>query len=121
MDRLSREGTLVTLQHLDRLHKLGVDYKALQEAYLDTQNPYHDVFVALAATKAKEEKKRISERTKAGLARVKAAGKRLGRPSLVFDQAKASALLNDGHSKRAVAKHLNVPLSTLLRRLEVAV
>ena len=35
LDRFSREGTLATLQHLQRLSSYGVDRRSYQESYLD--------------------------------------------------------------------------------------
>jgi DNA invertase Pin-like site-specific DNA recombinase len=116
LDRLSREGTLITLQHLDRLRKLGIGYKAMQEQFLDTTNPYNDVFVALAATKAREEKQRISERTKAGLARVRAAGTVLGRPSKI-DAQSVRSLRTSGKTQSQVAALLSISIDSV-RRLE---
>src|SRR6266850_2631387 len=88
LDRFTREGVLPTLQHLDRLSKVGVGYASLNEQHLDTSNPFNDTFVALSANIAKQEKVRISERTKAGLARVRANGTKLGRPAKNFDTRK---------------------------------
>jgi DNA invertase Pin-like site-specific DNA recombinase len=39
LDRLSREGTEVTLRHLRTLRESGVQYKSHEEAYLDSTNP----------------------------------------------------------------------------------
>src|SRR6202035_522974 len=36
LDRFSREGSLETLQHLDRLSKFGVGFRSLSESYLDS-------------------------------------------------------------------------------------
>jgi DNA invertase Pin-like site-specific DNA recombinase len=39
IDRLSREGVLTTLQHLQRLTSYGVDYRSFAEQYLDSCGP----------------------------------------------------------------------------------
>jgi DNA invertase Pin-like site-specific DNA recombinase len=117
LDRLTREGVLPTLQHLDRLAKVGVGYASVMEQHLDTANPFNDVFIAFAASTAKQEKVRISDRTKAGLARVRATGIRLGRPERVFDIEKARALRREGRSYRYIARTLNVSLGTLHARV----
>ena len=119
LDRLSREGTLQTLMHLDKLAKSGVGYRSLQESYLDTTNPMNDVFIAFAAVRAREEKKRIGERTRAGLAIARSRGIKLGRPVRIFDVQKASQMLREGISKRQVSRTLNIPLSTLLGRFQL--
>lgn len=121
LDRLSREGTLQTLQHLDKLAKSGVGYRSLQETYLDTTNPMNDVFVAFAAVRAKEEKKRISERTKAGLSIAKSRGVQLGRKPVEVDLPELTELRSKGFTLREIAKALNVSKSTVSLRLQAAV
>jgi hypothetical protein len=54
------------------------------------------VILAVMATLAKQERVKRSERTKAGLARVKAAGTRLGRPAVVNSQ-KTSEIVRLGY------------------------
>src|ERR1700731_1641715 len=117
-DRLTREGTLETLQHLRRLEEAGVGFRSLTEQYLDSTGIMKDVGLALLATMAKQEKVRISERTKAGLAVARSRGVKLGRPTRIFDVQKASQMLANGMSKRQVSRSLNIPLSTLLDRVE---
>lgn len=80
LDRLSREGVLETLQHLNRLTAYGVAWRSFTEQFFDSCGPFRDAVIAIMATLAKQERIKRSERTKAGLARVRAAGKRLGRP-----------------------------------------
>src|SRR4051812_16336836 len=36
LDRFSREGTLATLQHLEKLSAWGLNWRSYQEAYLDS-------------------------------------------------------------------------------------
>ena len=66
--------------------------------------------IAIMATLAKQERVKRSERTKAGLARVKAAGKRLGRPiSLNGEHHLAVARLRaQGLSSRAIGRELGI-------------
>jgi DNA invertase Pin-like site-specific DNA recombinase len=86
LDRLTREGTLATLQCLERLTSYQVGYKSFTEPYLDSCGTFKDVVISLLATMAKQERIRISERVRAGLQRVRRQGKRLGRPALkTFD------------------------------------
>ena len=82
LDRLSREGTLATLQYLERLTSHQVGYKSFTEPYLDSCGTFKDVVISLLATMAKQERIRISERVRAGLQRVRRQGKLLGRPAL---------------------------------------
>jgi DNA invertase Pin-like site-specific DNA recombinase len=82
LDRLTREGTLATLQYLERLTSYQVGYKSFTEPYLDSCGTFKDVVISLLATMAKQERLRIGERVRAGLQRARGQGKRLGRPPL---------------------------------------
>src|SRR5262245_47504412 len=53
------------------------------EPHLATDNELvHNILLALLASLAKVEAQKISERTRAGMARAKAQGTRIGRPSI---------------------------------------
>ena len=75
LDRLSREGVLATLQHLNRLTSYGVGYRSFTEQYFDSCGIFSDAVIAIIATVAKQERIRISERTKAGLERARRNGR----------------------------------------------
>src|SRR3954470_12867620 len=104
LDRLSREGVSETLNHLNKLTAYGVDWRSYQESYLDSCGPFKDVVISLMATLAKQERLRISERTKAGLQRARRAGKVLGRPRVEVDVVKLIALQGSGYSLRKIAR-----------------
>jgi DNA invertase Pin-like site-specific DNA recombinase len=110
LDRLSREGVLETLQHLNRLESYGVCYRSYTEPYFDSCGAFKDVILAVMATLAKQERVKRSERTKAGLARVKASGKRLGRPVSVNSQriSEIAGLRSAGLSMRAIGRRLGI-------------
>ena len=82
LDRLTREGTLATLQYLERLTSYQVGYKSFTEPYLDSCGTFKDVVISLLATMAKQERIRIGERVRAGLLNARRQGKKLGRPPL---------------------------------------
>ena len=80
LDRLSREGISNTLGYLERLKRNGVALKSLQESWLDTRDEsLGQLLLAIFSWVAQQERKRIIERTKAGLERAKRQGKKLGR------------------------------------------
>jgi DNA invertase Pin-like site-specific DNA recombinase len=125
LDRLTREGTLATLKHLDRLAKAGVGYASAKEEYLDTANPFNDISLAIASTMAKQERARMAERIKAGMARAKVVGTKRGGPiGRVFvplnDKNKAMKMKAEGCSLRSIARAMNQPLSTVRNRLQEA-
>jgi DNA invertase Pin-like site-specific DNA recombinase len=115
LDRFSREGVLETLNHLQRLSACGVNWRSYQESYLDSCGPFKDVVVSLMATLAKQERLRISERTKAGLQRARRAGKTLGRPRVDIDVKKVRHLREAGMSLRRIAAKTGYSLSTVVR------
>jgi DNA invertase Pin-like site-specific DNA recombinase len=80
LDRLTREGTLATLQYLRRLKDNGIAFKSFTEQYIDSLGVFSDAIIGIIAAMAQQERIRISDRTKAGLARVRAQGVKIGRP-----------------------------------------
>jgi DNA invertase Pin-like site-specific DNA recombinase len=81
LDRFSREGILNTLGYLKTLRQANVGLKSLQESWVDTTDlGMGELLIAILSWVADQERKRIIERTKAGLERAKANGKVLGRP-----------------------------------------
>jgi DNA invertase Pin-like site-specific DNA recombinase len=83
LDRFTREGMVPTIMHLQRLAAHGVGFHSYTEAHLATDNELvRNILLALLASLAKVEAQKISERTKAGMARARAQGKRIGRPPI---------------------------------------
>ncbi len=80
LDRLSREGPLAILTLVNRLKINGVRVISYQESWTEVPGELADLLYALTGWVARMESQRRSERTRAGLARVKAQGKCLGRP-----------------------------------------
>lgn len=98
LDRFSREGIRKTIAYLQQLSNLGCRFKSYTEPLLDTENELvAHIVVGVLSYLAQQEAVRISERTKAGLQRVRARGQKLGRPD-GFEQWKdlINALLADG-------------------------
>jgi len=93
LSRFSRSGTLFTLIRLRELENLGIRWKSYQEPYLDSGGDFSDIVISVIATVAKMERDKISERTKAGLARAKARGVKLGRRSKITDNQIQNSIL----------------------------
>lgn len=91
LDRLTREGTYKTLTYLRRLTDAGVKFKSYTEQYIDSLGVFGEAIIGVLAAVAAQERIRISERTKAGLARTRAQGTRLGRPTADVDLRKLRA------------------------------
>ncbi len=80
LDRLSREGALAILSLVNKLSSYGVKVLSYQESWTEAPGELAELLYAITGWVARMESQRRSERTRAGLARVKAQGKRLGRP-----------------------------------------
>lgn len=95
LDRFSREGIISTMSYVKQLKDRGAWLKSMTESWLDTsQEGITDIVLAVMAWASADERRKISERTKAGIARKRAAGKwRGGRPR------KAQPRLNDSAVK----------------------
>ena len=108
LDRLTREGTYKTPTYLRRLTDAGVKFKSYTEQYIDSLGAFSDAIIGVLAAVAAQERIRISERTKAGLARTRAQGTWLGRPSVEVDLRKLLKLRERGETMRSIAKKLRV-------------
>lgn len=110
LDRLSREGVYKTLEHLNRLETYGIGFRSFTEPYFDSCGVFKDAVIAIMATLAKQERIKRAERTKAGLARVRAAGRRLGRPVTLNGQHRVeiARLRTLGRSYRAIGRELGI-------------
>ena len=109
-------GNLDTLLRLD---SVGVEVVSAREPWLQMKSPVRDLLIAIFSWVAQAEKQRISDRTKASLSRLKADGKRLGRPPVQVPLTVARDLIeHQGLSVRAAAKKLRCSATTLTRILK---
>lgn len=115
LDRLAR-----SVRHLTALagefEALGVDLIVL-EPTLDTTTPSGQLTFHVLGAVAQFERELIRERVRSGLQRVRAQGKRLGRPRkyvITAEQARA-ALVATGGRQRAAARRLGVPIESFRR------
>ena len=70
---------------------------------------------AILATVAKQERIRLSERTKAGLAIARSRGKVIGRPRLQVKPADIARMRSEGHSLRSIGRTLGVSERSIRR------
>jgi DNA invertase Pin-like site-specific DNA recombinase len=114
LDRFTREGMVPTIMHLQRLASYGVGFHSYTEPHLATDNELvRNILLALLASLAKVEAQKISERTRAGMARARAQGKRIGRPAIsgkLRDQ--IAGRIAAGETPYAVAKALGIDRHT---------
>ena len=115
VDRLGRSlqdlvGTL------GELRAGGVDLFLHQQA-VDTTTPSGRAMFQMLGVFAEFERAMIQERVKAGLARARATGKRLGRPKLVADEKGILAAIEGGLSIRKAARQFDVTPAKVQRLL----
>jgi DNA invertase Pin-like site-specific DNA recombinase len=118
LDRFSREGALATLKHLEQLAEYGVGYRSFTEQYLDSCGIFKDAVLSIIATVAKQERVRLSDRTKAGLARARKEGRVGGRPRLVLDRDQVFALDEQGLTQTEIAAEFGVSQVSICRILK---
>jgi DNA invertase Pin-like site-specific DNA recombinase len=114
LDRFNREGMAQTILHLQRLTACGVTFRSYTEQHLSTDNELvGNILLALLSSLAKVEAQKISERTKAGMARAKAKGVKIGRPRIGIEiRQKIAARAAKGETPYAIAKGLGIDRHT---------
>jgi DNA invertase Pin-like site-specific DNA recombinase len=117
LDRFTREGMAATVMYLQRLAGDGVSFHSYTEAHLSTDNELvGNILLAVMSSLAKVESQKIGERTRAGMARARAQGKRIGRPTLGPElQRKIAKRLSAGLSAYAVARELGIDAHTVAK------
>lgn len=120
IDRLGR-----SIQHLlsfmTEIQAVGVDLYIHQQA-INTATPAGRMVFGIFSALGEYERELIRERINAGLARAKAQGKKLGRPSNVNPSVIASVKLlrANGHSIHTIAKQLHIGVGTTQKILAAA-
>lgn len=119
IDRFGRSmvGNMQAVLELDRR---GVEVASVREPWLDTRGPVRELLIAIFSWVAEQERRRLVERTRAGMERAKRQGKRIGRPPAAVNMTIARALRKDGASEREIAKRLGVSRTTLRRAIASA-
>ena len=116
VDRLARSvPNLYAL--LSELDERGVKFECADQS-ISTNTPTGKLLLSILAGVAEFERELIRDRTKAGLARAKAQGKRLGRPRKRVNMDRARDLRSQGLGYRKIADALGVSYVTVRERLK---
>lgn len=124
LDRTGR--TRVQIAHdLGELFRYGAEVASVKDAWLDMPaGPTRDLLVEIMAWVAEGERSRLIERTKAGLARAVAAGRKLGRRAIPDGDIEAIHILwEKGWGAYRIAREICLKESTVrtyCRRFESA-
>jgi DNA invertase Pin-like site-specific DNA recombinase len=102
---------------LEQFRRWGVGLRSYTEPWADTTSPQGELVFNLLATFAQFERSLIAERVRAGMARARKQGKRLGRPRAVNGEwEQVRPLIENGTmSQRRAAQVLGVGRSTISR------
>lgn len=135
MDRLEGDDVLVVTK-LDRLGRNAMDVRATVERLaemnvrvhclalggVDLTSPAGKMTMSVIAAVAEFERDLLVERTQAGLSRAKAQGKKLGRPSSLTDEQRATVRQRrgEGASLGQLAKEYGVSRSLIQRASQSA-
>lgn len=105
---------------MQKLDSAGVRFIAITQGIdTDKSNPASRLQMNIIAAMAEFERDLISERVKAGIARVKRQGKPFGgRPRVVVDIMRIDVLNSQGYSIREIARRLDVSRGTVYQRLK---
>ena len=105
LDRFTREGTQRVFHYLTQLDNYKIKFISYQEPYFNTDNEMvRDILFSVMGSLAKQERIRISERTKAGLQRAVKRGQKLGRPHLKSTDKRIIELHNEGKKIREITE-----------------
>lgn len=120
VDRLGRSLTDL-LSFMAELEAKGMNFYSHQQG-LDSRTPGGRLSFAIFSAVASFEREIIKERVCAGLARARAEGKKLGRPSNVNSNTSVAVKLlrEKGHSIHSIAKQLRIGVGTTQRILAAA-
>ena len=111
LDRLTREGLAQTVHYLRKLDTFGVGFHSYSEPMLSTRDEMvRDILIGVFSALAKVEAVKLSDRTKAGLARARKEGRVGGRPRRNINKTDKNAikrLSRDGLSQRSIVTEIN--------------
>jgi DNA invertase Pin-like site-specific DNA recombinase len=115
IDRIAR-SSLNLKQIIAELEDRGIKFECADQPF-STNSPTGRLLFGILGEIAEFERALIIERTKAGLARARAQGKRLGRPRASLDRARMLELRAQGLGYRRIGDELGVSHQTVKNRL----
>ena len=114
MDRLGRD-MIDIMETLETLNDKGIHVISLDLGDIDLTSPAGKLQVQVMAAVAEFERNRIRERTREGLERAKAEGKKLGRPAVSDERITQVKKLRETMSIAETAKTMGISVATVKR------
>lgn len=116
IDRFGR-SMVANLQAVLALDKNNVTIISARESWLELQGPARQLLIGVFSWVAEQERNRLGERTRAGMARAKEQGKQIGRPKAHAPIGILRSLAAAGETQRAIARKLGVSQAVVSRAL----
>lgn len=117
LDRLGRTMSETVARVLELEH-LGIRVLSARETFLDQPDHVRPLLVSVFAWVADWERRRLIERTNAGLARARAQGKQLGRPNININPHAVELAFAERLTVTQTARRIGVSRTHLYRWLE---
>lgn len=118
LSRLTRGGPAQAFAHIARLNTSRVEFWSMNEELFRTAGPYGELFIALAAHIAHQERAMQLQRIRAGIQRARQNGTTFGRPRRLVDLARLAEMKEQGKSIREIARVLKIGKGTAERNLK---
>lgn len=120
VESISRLGrnTIDILTIIDDLNKQGINFVSLKEN-IDSSTPTGTAMLGMIAVISQLERDLIAERTKEGLAAVKARGVKLGRPKVDNDKVNTALKMYDSglHSVKEIVEQVGISQGKLYKEI----
>lgn len=116
LDRLGRT-MMDVISIVKQLDAWGIKLISVREPWLDTCGPARDLLLACFGWVSEQERTRLIERSRAGVARARAEGIPLGRPRKI-ERPDVERLREEGLSIRGIAQALGASPATIWRILQ---
>lgn len=117
LDRIGR-STQHLLKLFEEFNKRGIEFISLTQN-IDTTTPEGRLFLKMLMIVAEYEREIIVSRVNDGIKRARKENKRLGRPKKKLNIYEAIRKQNEGDSLREISKQMEIPLSTLARKIKM--
>lgn len=118
IDRMGR-STLDVLKAVEGFERRGVELLIVKQK-VDTTTPLGKVLLTILAAFAQMERELNSERTRAGMAAAKAAGKHMGRVAILVPRDQVLAAVREEKTAAQVSRETGISVSTVRDRVRAA-
>lgn len=121
IDRLGRT-TLELIMLIDKLNAKGIRFRSLTQPLIDTTTPHGELIFKLFAILAEHERKRLIQRTRAGLTAARVRGRMGGRPKGLSNRYQSISPMvasahGEGRSIRYIMQAFQIPSTATVYKI----